>query len=277
METGDGNITDISEVFSSASSEVNFTEIKKRKKKSKKKKDKKPKSEFLEPQPSTSKIPDIPVQNDNTNNKNDQNDHREDEHDSNDENDNTTRKERIPPLLINKKDNEGITWSQIRSVQDKLNIKFRDAKINKSGDHKITPENSSDHRTISSEFQKAGIKYHIYQLQEDKVIKAVLRGIDVAETSDDIKDELIYPKYPVINVFRMFNTRDGVKKPMPLVMVELKNCDKGKEIFNLTHLLSLRITVESLRRKAGPGQCHRCQRFGHAANLPPYPPLCSLW
>lgn len=49
-------------------------------------------------------------------------------------------------------------------------------------------------------------------------------------------------------------------------MVKLTKSEEGKKIYNLTHLCYLKVTVETLRRKSGPGQCFRCQRFGHAAN-----------
>lgn len=70
------------------------------------------------------------------------------------------------------------------------------------------------------------------------------------------------------------SNRNGNRRKTPLICIELEKTQNAKEIFNLTHLMYLRVTVESLRRKSGPGQCYRCQRFGHAANCCRLEPRC---
>lgn len=182
-------------------------------------------------------------------------------------------KERIPPLLINSRDNEGLTCAKLRQIHAKLDIFPKDAKINKSGVYRIVPESSEDHRKLTKAYDAHGIKFHTYMLPQDKHLKVVIRGVDPAESTEAIKAE-VAKNYPVVNVSRMFSNRTGIKKPILLVMVELSNNKEGHEIYNLRYLMYLRIQVESLKKKTSPGQCHRCQRFGHAASCCHLTPRC---
>ncbi|GBP69979.1 hypothetical protein EVAR_50748_1 [Eumeta japonica] len=71
-------------------------------------------------------------------------------------------------------------------------------------------------------------------------------------------------KGPVHSVHRLCR-RDG--SPFWLVLAVLPRTEEAKNIFNnLKRVCGLSgIRVEASHKKGGPGQCHRCQLYGHAA------------
>ena len=59
---------------------------------------------------------------------------------------------------------------------------------------------------------------------------------------------------------------------MPICLVILSG-PRAKDIYELSELFYLRITVESYK-KSGPSQCHSCQKFGHGSKNCGNSPRC---
>ncbi|GBP67641.1 hypothetical protein EVAR_98696_1 [Eumeta japonica] len=121
-----------------------------------------------------------------------------------------------------------------------------------------------DFRKLNSYLIKSGIPFHTYALEEGRKVKAVLKGVPVEIDTEDIKADLVRQEYPVQTVHRM-HRRDGTA--LGLVLAILNKTDGATDIFkNLTNVCGLSgITVEAPSKKGIPGQCHRCQLYGHAA------------
>nr|CAH7723756.1 unnamed protein product [Callosobruchus chinensis] len=52
------------------------------------------------------------------------------------------------------------------------------------------------------------------------------------------------------------------RKAIPLGKVDLPK--EEVEVYKVQDCCQMKVTVEALRRKIGPGQCYRCQQFGHS-------------
>ncbi|GBP40858.1 Nucleic-acid-binding protein from transposon X-element [Eumeta japonica] len=80
----------------------------------------------------------------------------------------------------------------------------------------------------------------------------------------EIQANLCDQGFPVRSVHRLCR-RDG--SPLWLVLAVLPKTDEVRKIFNnLNRVCRLSgIRVEAPHKKGGPGQCHRCQLYGHAA------------
>ncbi|CAH1973377.1 unnamed protein product [Acanthoscelides obtectus] len=59
---------------------------------------------------------------------------------------------------------------------------------------------------------------------------------------------------------------------MPLVEVILPKMGKSQQVFNEHELLGLSIRVEVQKNSRLIGQCHRCQKYGHAQSYCTAPP-----
>ncbi|GBP60593.1 Nucleic-acid-binding protein from transposon X-element [Eumeta japonica] len=124
-------------------------------------------------------------------------------------------------------------------------------------------KNSTDSTRLHINYSKA-VQFHTYALEEERKIKAVIRGIPVDFALDDIKNDLVNQGFPVLSVHRM-SRRDG--SPLWMVLAILERTVESKKIFSaLSVVCGLSgIRVEAPFKKGRPGQCHRCQKYRHAA------------
>ncbi|GBP55026.1 Nucleic-acid-binding protein from transposon X-element [Eumeta japonica] len=129
---------------------------------------------------------------------------------------------------------------------------------------KITVDSIADFRSLNSLLIKSNIPFHTYALEEERKIKAVLRNIPLEISTDCIKSDLESQNYPVFAVHRM-HRRDGTV--IGHVLAVLHKSDTAKDIFKSPPKVCglSGIIVEAPYRKSGPGQCYRCQLYGHAA------------
>ncbi|CAH2002645.1 unnamed protein product [Acanthoscelides obtectus] len=90
-------------------------------------------------------------------------------------------------------------------------------------------------------------------------------------SEQEIKEELEQRGYTPLHIIRL--KRSG-GAPMPLVVVILSKIEKSQQLFNEHELLGLTIIVEVQKNSRLIGQCHRCQRYGHAQSYCTAPNKC---
>ncbi|GBP90606.1 hypothetical protein EVAR_63619_1 [Eumeta japonica] len=71
-----------------------------------------------------------------------------------------------------------------------------------------------DFRKLNSYLIKSDIPFHTYALEEERKVKAVLKGVPVEIDTEDIKADLVRQEYPVQAVHRM-HRRDGTALGIP--------------------------------------------------------------
>lgn len=173
--------------------------------------------------------------------------------------------DRIPPIVLRNK----TLWSKVSSEIKRKGIAFTKAQNIPDG-IRIYPSAESDYRSITKFFSNQQIPYHTYQLPSEKLLNVVLRGVPVEIAEKEIYDDLLERGFTPESVIRMRRTRD--KAPMPLVLVKVSK--EQKNIYHLQEVLSLEITVETLKSRPTLGQCYRCQRYGHAQSRCTAPRKC---
>ncbi|TLM35144.1 hypothetical protein FEC37_18755, partial [Acinetobacter baumannii] len=99
----------------------------------------------------------------------------------------------------------------------------------------------------------------------DRELRVVIRGVPKELDVELIKEDLSRQTYPIISVHRMHSGRD--KFAYNMVLVALEPTAEGKRIASsLRTVCGLSgVTVEAPYKKGTPGQCHRCQLYGHSA------------
>lgn len=175
---------------------------------------------------------------------------------------------RIPPIILRDKN----AWSSVESFFLKNNYVATKAQ-NTSEGIRIFPASVTDFRKMTSLLHERQLPYHTFELPEEKVLRVVIRGIPCEVSCDRVLEGLVAQGYHPISATRMQFTRHRQpKKPMPLVLVKLPRNESS--IYNLSRLVSLVVQVEPLKSKGPVGQCHRCQRFGHAQSRCTAPRKC---
>lgn len=126
-----------------------------------------------------------------------------------------------------------------------------------------------DYRTITKYLSEENIKYHTYQLPEERNLSVVIRNIPTSIPEETIFSALTELKFNVTSVTRLQNR---YKSPIPIVAVLLDKSEKN--IFSLDRLLHCVISVESRKSDSSIPQCKNCQRFQHTKNFCNLPPRC---
>jgi hypothetical protein len=151
----------------------------------------------------------------------------------------------------------GLTITDATNMQDKVKMTFPDPKT---------------YRKMANLLDSKKMAFHTYDLEEEKLLKVVIKGICESFEESTIEQELKNLGYPVRRVVRMKRGKDQC--PLPMIITELELSDAGRNIYNLDSLLTMRIKIEALRKKTEKGQCHNCQQFGHANRNCHAPPKC---
>lgn len=112
----------------------------------------------------------------------------------------------------------------------------------------IQLESSDDYRHVIE------TAHSNYQLPEDRTGRFL--------SEEDIKAELIQTGIPVLKVHRI--SKGG--RPIPLVVVYLKDTPAKEKIFSVTHLGFMMVSVEQKRKSKFRPQCHIFMAFGHTIN-----------
>ncbi|GBP51753.1 Nucleic-acid-binding protein from transposon X-element [Eumeta japonica] len=160
--------------------------------------------------------------------------------------------------------------AKVARNQPEMDIDPSSAPTSRANDAKPSPaaiqqtQTKSTAPTFRKYLVEFKVQFHTYALEEERKLKAVIRGIPTDFPVDEIQADLCGQGFPVHSVHRLCR-RDG--SPLWLVLVVLPRTEEAKNIFNNPNMVCglSGIRVEAPHKKGGPGQCHRCQLYGHAA------------
>ncbi|GBP59532.1 hypothetical protein EVAR_42438_1 [Eumeta japonica] len=144
-----------------------------------------------------------------------------------------------PPIFLRK----GANFLQISADCIRLRINYSKAVRTADDGIKIHCPDVDTFRSLNKYLVNFKVQFHTYALEEERKLKAVIRGIPTDFPVDEIQADLCGQA--------SLCTRT----------------EEAKNIFNnLNRVCGLSgIRVEAPHKKGGPGQCHRCQLYGHAA------------
>ncbi|GBP52733.1 Nucleic-acid-binding protein from transposon X-element [Eumeta japonica] len=165
-----------------------------------------------------------------------------------------------PPIFLRK----GANFLQISADCTRLRINYSKAVRTADDGIKIHCPDVETFRSLNKYLVDFKVQFHTYALEEERKLKAVIRGIPTDFPVDEIQADLCGQGFPVHSVHRLCR-RDG--SPLWLVLAVLPRTEEAKNIFNNLNMVCglSGIRVEAPHKKGGPGQCHRCQLYGHAA------------
>lgn len=174
----------------------------------------------------------------------------------------STKSERAPPpLFIQDKEK----WTRIRPLLSTHKVDWTSIRAVKTG-IRVQVSTSENHRVLTRLLRHENVGFHTYALEEEKVLRVVLRGVPKEILPEFILEDLKAQGFPVREVHRLYSGR--TKTAFDLVLVILDRSPEGKAIFNVKKVVDLSgIVVETPRRGGSPSQCHRCQLYGHAARF----------
>ncbi|KAK9708742.1 hypothetical protein QE152_g27025 [Popillia japonica] len=140
-----------------------------------------------------------------------------------------------PPIVLR----EQGRLSVIRKEAEANNIKIVNSRITKEG-VKIHTESAEDFRKLRRLLEGKNVPFHTFQLNEEKALKVVLRGIPTDFSEEDVQGELEEQGFPVLKVKRMKRFKEQgfpvlkvkrmkrFKEDMPMMLADVKKSDEGK-------------------------------------------------
>lgn len=162
--------------------------------------------------------------------------------------------EKCPPIVIHNATN----WNAISAQLRQAKINYQKAKATSAGIN-VYASSVADFRAMLRLLDKTNYQYHFFRLRSEKPLKIIIRGLPSTLPIEEVHHDLHEKGYKDFKLTRLAN-REG--KPMPLLLVEIPKLYKN--LYRETVICGLVISTESQYRRASTGQCHRCQRFGHA-------------
>ncbi|KAA5635062.1 hypothetical protein F3G63_34165 [Pseudomonas aeruginosa] len=165
-----------------------------------------------------------------------------------------------PPLILQEK----TAWNRVSQALQANKINYTHAR-NVAHGIQIKVATPGDHRALSAYLRKENIGFHTYALQEDRELRVVIRGVPKELDIDYIKEDLTAQSLPLVSVHRMHSGRG--KQPYNMILVALEPTPEAKKkIACLTTICGLSgISIEAPHKRGTPGQCYRCQLYGHSA------------
>lgn len=173
---------------------------------------------------------------------------------------------KVPPIVLKNANDWTAVCNKIRDRK----INYNKAKMTGVG-LAITPATPNDYRSLAKMLNEDKKEFHTYALPEDKTTRAVIRGLPLNITCEEITIDLANQGVTAASVQRMRNRRS--KQPLPLVLVQTTKEQKDK-LFQINRCCHLVIRIEPQRQPTGPSQCHRCQQFGHSQGYCTAAPKC---
>ncbi|KAG8228357.1 hypothetical protein J437_LFUL006808 [Ladona fulva] len=183
---------------------------------------------------------------------------------------NTTRKQRIPPLLIaNSKD-----WSKKFRIIRKA-CEFQTLVQLSVQKVIVKCQTTNDFFSAKNALSNNKIEFFTYRLPTEKETYYVIRNLPADITTDKIAESLVEFGVPAAKIVQLRTSRptptqmkQGITslsppRPLPLFQI-LPQTTSPEEIFDsLQYICNMKVKIEKFRPPSGPPQCHRCQLFGH--------------
>lgn len=163
-----------------------------------------------------------------------------------------------PPIFIPNVDDIGkmvIKISKIIPSSDFYYKSLRDGQV------RLNIKTVDCYRKVVKYFDNMNIKYHTYQLKQERAYTVVLKGLHPSTPVEDIKAKLLVLGHQVRSIRNIISRSS--KQPLPMFFVDLDPNSNNKDIYNLREFDNAIIQVEAPKKFNDIVQCFRCQEFGH--------------
>ncbi|GFT59464.1 nucleic-acid-binding protein from transposon X-element [Trichonephila clavipes] len=137
---------------------------------------------------------------------------------------------------------------------------------------RIYPKTPQAYHTIRSFIDREKLESYTYQLNEEKELKVVIRGMPSDMPPQQIIEGLTELGLTINDCHVMINRKTGL--PIPLFLLSLPKNESNKDVYNVTEICYMKIKIEPLDKKKGPAQCFRCQGFFHSSKFCTRNPKC---
>ncbi|GFW38662.1 nucleic-acid-binding protein from transposon X-element [Trichonephila clavipes] len=172
-----------------------------------------------------------------------------------------------PPITIDNVNNSAAFLKQLQNMtQENLMGRIIGKGL------RVYPKTPQAYHKIRNFIDHEKLESYTYQLNEEKELKVVIRGMPSDMPPQQIIEGLSELGLTINDCHVMINRKTGL--PMPLFLLSLPKYEPNKDVYNITELCYMKIKIEPLDKKKGPAQCFRCQGFFHSSKFCTRNPKC---
>lgn len=126
---------------------------------------------------------------------------------------------------------------------------------------KIMPTSIESYKTIIEKLKENNVGFHTHQLKTNKNFRFVVKNVHHTADAAELKKEIEQLGHTVKNIYNPSSRL--TKNPLPMFFVDIAPAENNKDVYEIKHLLNMRITTEAPRPNRQIPQCANCQRYGH--------------
>lgn len=174
-------------------------------------------------------------------------------------NNNDTAEPKPPPIIMPDVSDIKTMTSNISKV---INASEFTYKSFKDGQVRLMTKSISSYRTIVKYLDEKQIRFHTYQLKQERAYRIVVKNLHFTTPIDVIKDTIEKEGHKVRNIVNIKSR--FTKEPLSMFFVDLEPGSNNKNVFNIRYIYNAVIKIEPPKKVEDVVQCHRCQQFGHS-------------
>lgn len=174
-------------------------------------------------------------------------------------NTNVNAEPKPPPIIIPDVSN---IRTMIANISKVINPSEFTYKSFKDGQVRLMTKTIGSYRTVVKHFDEKLIKYHTYQLKQERAYRIVVKNLHFTTPIDDIKSCIENEGHKVRNIVNIKSR--FTKVPLSMFFVDLEPSPSNKNIYDIKSIYGAIIKIEPPMKTEDIVQCHRCQQFGHS-------------
>lgn len=163
-----------------------------------------------------------------------------------------------PPIFLENVVNITLMLSSIRKIVSNNEFSY---KALPDGTVKLNTFETEAYRSTVKYLKDTNIKFHTYQLKNERAFRVVLKGLHHSSDTTVIKSEIEKHGHKVKNITVIINR--FTKQPYNLFYLDLLPETNNKEIYLINKIENAVVTVEPPIKSKNIVQCYRCQELGH--------------
>lgn len=175
-----------------------------------------------------------------------------------DNNENTLSPPKPPPIFIPDVSNIGKMVNNLSALINSAEFNYKSLR---DGQIRLSVKTVESYRKVIKHFDTEKIKYHTFQVKNERAFRVVIKGLHHSTSLSDIKAMLLSLGHQVRSVRNVVSR--VTKMPLPMFFVDLDPSENNNDIFNIHSFDRAIIQVEAPKKFDDIVQCFRCQDYGH--------------
>ncbi|GFW85350.1 nucleic-acid-binding protein from transposon X-element [Trichonephila clavipes] len=174
-----------------------------------------------------------------------------------------SKKFHVPPINIDNVENQAALLQHLQNItKQKLEAKLIGTKF------RIYPKTPYAYHQIRRYIEENSLESHTYMLPEDKLLRAVIRGLPTDMSPTQNIADLETQGFHIKDCHNMQSKKTG--QPMPLFMLSMERNEEHKKIFqSVTSIGFIKCQVEALRKNTAHPSALDARDFFTQANTAP--------